>query len=141
MIYNYDRTDKWSILEYSKKLLGKTLEQAIAPDVIEARKGKGRLGQLVEEYFFGYDVNSNPDADFSDAGLELKVTPLKELKNKTLAIKERLVCTMIDYDADQDKPFEQSHVYLKCSFMLIMFYLHEADVPVQQLLPLHLYLL
>jgi hypothetical protein len=110
MIHNYDRTDKWSILEYSKKLLGKTLEQAIAPDVIEARKGKGRLGQLVEEYFFGYDVNSNPDADFSDAGLELKVTPLKELKNKTLAIKERLVCTMIDYDADQDKPFELSNL-------------------------------
>ena len=87
----YNAKDKWSILEYSKLLLGKSLEQAIAPEVIEARKGKGRLGQLVEEYFFGYDVNSNPDADFSDAGLELKVTPLKELKNKVLAIKERLV--------------------------------------------------
>ncbi len=131
---NYDRTDKYSILEYSKQLLGKTLEQAIAPDVIEARRGKGRLGQLVEEYFFGYDVNSNPDADFSDAGLELKVTPLKELKNKALAIKERLVCTMIDYDVDQNKSFEQSHVYLKCAYMLILFYLHKADVPVQQLL-------
>lgn len=134
MLYNYDRTSKWSILEYSKLLLGKTLEEAIAPNVIEARKGKGRLGQLVEEYFFGYDVNSNPDADFSDAGLELKVTPLKELKNKVLAIKERLVCTMIDYDADQSKAFEESHVYLKCAYMLILFYLHEADVPVQQLL-------
>ena len=130
----YNAKDKWSILEYSKLLLGKSLEQAIAPEVIEARKGKGRLGQLVEEYFFGYDVNSNPDADFLDAGLELKVTPLKELKNKVLAIKERLVCTMIDYDADQDKPFELSHVYLKCSYMLILFYLHEAEVPVQQLL-------
>lgn len=134
MDFNYNRTDKWSILEYSKQLLGKTLEQAIAPDVIEARRGKGRLGQLVEEYFFGYGVNSNPDADFSDAGLEVKVTPLKELKSKALAIKERLVCTMIDYDADQNKPFEQSHVYLKCALMLILFYLHEADVPVQQLL-------
>ena len=28
MDFNYDRTDKWSILEYSKRLLGKTLEQA-----------------------------------------------------------------------------------------------------------------
>ena len=134
MDFRYDRTDKWSILAYSTQLLGKTLEQAIAPDVIETRKGKGRLGQLVEEYFFGYDVNSNPDADFSEAGLELKVTPLKELKNKTLAIKERLVCTMIDYDADQSKPFEQSHVYLKCAYMLILFYLHQADIPVHQLL-------
>ena len=133
MKYKYKRNDKRSILEYSKQLLGKTLEQAIYPDVIEERQGKGRLGQLVEEYFFGYDVNSNPDADFSEAGLELKVTPLKELKNKALAIKERLVCTMIDYDEDQNRPFEQSHVYLKCAYMLILFYLHEAGVPVQQL--------
>ena len=102
----YDRSDKWSILEYSKQLLDKTLEQAVAPRVVVDRLGKGRLGQLVEEYFFGYDVNSNPDADFAEARLELKVTPLKELKNRALAIKERLVCTMIDYDADQKKTFE-----------------------------------
>ena len=137
MYFSYDKTDKWSILEYSKQLLGKTLEQAVFPRVIQARRGKGRLGQLVEEYFFGYDVNSNPDADFSDAGLELKVTPLKELKNKVLAIKERLVCTMIDYDADQNKAFKDSHVYLKCAYMLILFYLHRADVPVQNLLFLY----
>lgn len=134
MVFDYDKSDMWSILEFSTKLLGKTLEEAIAPDKIKVRSGKGRLGQLVEEYFFGYEVNSNPDADFSDAGLELKVTPLKELKNKTLAIKERLVCTMIDYDADQNKAFEESHVYIKCAFMLILFYLHKTDVPVQQLL-------
>ena len=134
MNFDYNKTDKWSILEYSKQLLGKTLEQAIYPDVIKDRRGKGRLGQLVEEYFFGYDVNSNPDADFSDAGLELKVTPLKKLKDKTLAIKERLVCSMIDYDADQKKSFCQSHVYRKCAYMLILFYLHEVDVPVQKLL-------
>jgi DNA mismatch repair protein MutH len=133
MDFNYDRTSKWSILEYSKQLLGKTLEEVIAPDTIEVRRGKGRLGQLVEEYFFGYDVNSNPDADFSAAGLELKVTPLKELRSRVLAIKERLVCTMIDYNADQSKAFEESHVYLKCSYMLILFYLHEANVPVQKL--------
>ena len=124
MVFNYDRADKWSILEYSKLLLGKTLEQAIAPDAIETRKGKGRLGQLVEEYFFGYDINSNPDADFSDAGLELKVTPLKELKNKVLAIKERLVCNMINYCEVVKDDFEHSHFYLKCQLMLLLFYLH-----------------
>lgn len=51
MDFNYNRADKWSILKYSKRLLGNTLEQAIAPDIISVRKGKGRLGQLVEEYF------------------------------------------------------------------------------------------
>ena len=134
MSFDYDRKDKWSILEYSKKILGKTLEQAVSPVEIKVRRGKGRLGQLVEEYFFGYGVNSNPAADFTEAGLELKVTPLKELKNKALAIKERLVCNMIDYDVDQKKTFEESHVYQKCAFMLILFYLHKAGIPVQQLL-------
>ena len=83
MIHSYDRTSKWSILEYSKRLLNKTLEEAIIPNQIEEEfRGKGRLGQLVEKYFFGYDINSNQEADFSEAGLELKCTPLKELTTK-----------------------------------------------------------
>ena len=101
----YDKTNKWSILEYSKQLLGKTLEEAIAPTQIEEFKGKGRLGQLVENYFFGYDINPNQEADFSEAGLELKCTPLKELTTRVLAIKERLVLTMIDYSEDHKKTF------------------------------------
>ena len=107
MVFNYDKTDKWSILEFSKKLLGKSLEEAVAPDVIDPKRGKGQLGQLVEVYFFGIDNNSRQEADFPEAGLELKVTPLKELKDKTLAIKERLVCTMIDFTKDQNVPIEQ----------------------------------
>ena len=97
MTQPYDRSDQWSILEYSKKLLGKTLEEAIAPTQIEELRGKGKLGQLVEKYFFGHELNLNQEADFSEAGLELKRTPLKELTTKVLAIKERLVLTMIDY--------------------------------------------
>ena len=120
-------------MEYSKLLLGRCLEEAIAPTEISERRGKGQLGQLVEEYFFGYDINSNQEADFSEAGLELKCTPLKELKTKALAIKERLVLTKINFDEDYKKPFEESHVYTKCMYMLILFYLHEAGVPVQQL--------
>lgn len=133
MVFNYDKTDKWSILEYSKQLLGKTLEDAVYPDVIDPKRGKGQLGQLVEVYFFGIENNSRQEADFPEAGLELKVTPLKRLKNKKLAIKERLVCTMIDFTEVQSVPFEESHVYLKCHYMLIPFYLHKDNVPVQQL--------
>ena len=133
MVFDYDKTNKRSILEFSKKLLGKTLEEAVAPVVIDPKRGKGQLGQLVEYYFFGIENNSRQEADFPEAGLELKVTPLKELKNKTFAIKERLVCTMIDFTKDQGVPFEKSHIYLKCAFMLIPFYLHKEGVPVQQL--------
>ena len=133
MSINYDKTNKWSILEFSKQLLGKSLEEVVAPVVIDPKRGKGQLGQLVELYFFGIENNNRQEADFPEAGLELKVTPLKELKDKTLAIKERLVCTMIDFTKDQTVPFEQSHIYLKCAFMLIPFYLHRDGVPVQQL--------
>lgn len=134
MTLPYDKTSKWSILEYSKQLLGKTLEEAVAPQVIEEGKyGKGSLGQLVQKYFFYQDINSNPDADFQEAGMELKCTPLKTLVNKTLAIKERLSLTMINYTEDQKKSFEESHVYMKCMYMLIIFYLHAANVPAHQL--------
>lgn len=133
MIYDYDKTSKKSILEFSKRLLGKTLEEAVAPDVIDPHRGKGNLGQLVEVYFFGIENNTRQEADFPQAGLELKVTPLKELKSKALQIKERLVCTMIDFNEDYKYSFEESHFYLKCAYMLILFYLHQANVPAQQL--------
>ena len=133
MVFDYDKTDKWSILEYSKRLLGKSLEEAVAPDVIDPKRGKGQLGQLVEEYFFGLENNSRQEADFPEAGVELKVTPLKQLRDESYAIKERLVCTMIDYTHDPLVPFGQSHVYMKCALMLIPFYLHQEGVPVQRL--------
>ena len=52
MTQAYDRASKWSILEYSKRLLNKTLEEAIVPNQIEEEfRGKGRLGQLVDELY------------------------------------------------------------------------------------------
>lgn len=129
----YDITDKYSIWEYSKNLLGKTLEETVGRELNEDNTGKGRLGQMVERYFFGYEPNSNPTPDFEEAGVELKCTPLKELTNKGLQIKERLVCSMIDYNEDHKHTFKESHVYVKCAIMLILFYLHKAQVPVQHL--------
>lgn len=72
----FDNSDFYSIYEYSKKLIGKSLSEII-PNEIEEMKGKGKLGQLVEKYFFGYAPNSRSEADFAQAGLELKCTPLK----------------------------------------------------------------
>ena len=64
MTFNYDKASKMSILEFSKKLLGKTLEEAVAPVIIDPKRGKGQLGQLVELYFFGIENNSRQEADF-----------------------------------------------------------------------------
>lgn len=123
----YNNKDITSIFNYSKQLVNKCLRD-FAPDADE-HKGKGGLGQLVEELFFKYDINSRQEADFAFVNAELKCTPLKKsAKDEELLIKERLVCSMINYTEDWDKSFENSHFYKKCLIMLIMFYLHEKNV-------------
>lgn len=129
----YDKTNPYSIYEYSKKLLGHSLREVVENNALRTRRGKGQLGQLVEELYFKYDVNSNRTPDFEKAGLELKCTPLKELKNNDLQIKERLVCNMIDYMSVINEKFEESHFLKKCSLMLLLFYLHKKDVDVLDL--------
>lgn len=123
----YNNKDITSIFNYSKQLVNKCLRD-FAPDADE-HKGKGGLGQLVEELFFKYDINSRQEADFAFVNAELKCTPLKKsAKNEDLLIKERLACSMINYTEDWNKSFEQSHFYRKCLIMLIMFYLHQSNV-------------
>ncbi len=122
----YNEKDIFSIFNYSKRLVHKCLRD-FAPDASE-HGGKGSLGQLVEELFFGYDLNTRQEADFSVAGAELKCTPLKLSAEHVLLIKERLACSMINYQTDWDKTFEESHFYQKCLIMLIMFYLHNSNV-------------
>lgn len=124
---SYDITDPMSIFHFSRHLIGNSLRSIVGDLSVEhKRRGKGGLGQMVEELFFGYRVNSNQAADFAEAGVELKCTPL--LKSKTEAdsyrIKERLVCTMIDYFEIVNTPFEKSHLITKCQLMLLLFYQH-----------------
>jgi len=121
----FDSTNPMSIFDYSRHLMGKTLHSLFGDEVIDRmRKGKGGLGQMVEELFFNYDINSNREADFADAHVELKCTPLLKSKDGTYRIKERLVCTMIDYFEIVDTAFEDSHLISKCRLMLLLFYLH-----------------
>ena len=131
--FKYNRTDVLSIFNYSKELIDKTLNSVVGEEKIHSRNGKGQLGQLVEELYFEYEVNSNPTPDFEEAGVELKCTPLKTLNDGTFQIKERLVCNMIDYGKVINEPFEESHFFKKCAIMLLLFYLHEANVEVYDL--------
>lgn len=73
----YDYTSKESILEYGRKLLGKSLRE-LHPEACEYSTGKGRMGQSVEKYHFGYTPNSEAEPDFAEAGVELKCTPMKQ---------------------------------------------------------------
>lgn len=121
---DYDRADAESIFEYSRRILGKTLRECVGENLSRSRKGKGGLGQLVEECFFGYAVNGRQEADFAEANLELKCTPLKKNAKGGLCIKERLVCTMIDFSEVAETNFDDSRFLLKCRLLLLLFYLH-----------------
>lgn len=122
----YNKYSAISIFEYSKGLLGKTLRE-FAYEGYSPKKGKGGIGQMVENLYFLLETNNNPEADFSSARMELKCTPLKLAKNNDYLIKERLVCNMINYCDVVKEDFEQSHFYLKCQLMLLMFYLYKKD--------------
>lgn len=99
----YDKTSIASIFAYSQKLIGHSLRELVSEEEQEASKlqgqGKGGLGQMIEELFFHYPINSDPAPDFREAGMDLKATGLKKLMSGELQIKERLVCDMIDYEA------------------------------------------
>lgn len=58
----YNSKDKDSIREYARKLLNSSLREFYGQELTHRfnnRKAKGRLGQVIEEEFFGYKVNSN----------------------------------------------------------------------------------
>lgn len=120
----YDKTSPESILQYARQLLGKSLWE-LHPEAHALQTGKGGLGNAVEKYHFGYDPNSKSEADFYEAGVELKCTPLKKLPDGSMVSKERLVLNMIDYVEESKKSFFESSFWKKNELILLMFYLHE----------------
>lgn len=90
--------------------------------------GKGAIGTVIEESWFGYTPNSESEPDFPEVGVELKVTPYIRGRNGIRA-KERLVCNIINYMEEYDKTFQTSAFWHKCSTMLLMSYEHLADKP------------
>ena len=90
--------------------------------------GKGAIGTVIEESWFGYSPNSESEPDFPEAGVELKVTPYVRGKNGIRA-KERLVCNIINYMDEYTKTFSTSSFWCKCNTMLLMSYEHLKGVP------------
>lgn len=130
----YDKTDPISIFEYAKPLIGHTLRELVGDDAINEfisknkSQNKGELGQMVEELYYHYKPNSSPEPDFEEAGVELKTTGLKKLKDLSLQIKERLVIDMINYEEIIKETFEMSLFYRKFRLMLLLFYLYKKGV-------------
>ncbi len=112
------------LLEKLNKIKGKKLGEIDDSNILDNPNNKGGVGQVIQKYL-GKDLDSDPNADFPEAKLELKVTGLLEYQSKNKGAyhaKERLVLTMINYMEDYDKSFEESHLVNKCNDMLITCY-------------------
>ncbi len=123
-----DITSADSIIKFAKKLKNKTLRQACSEEIEKhGYKGKGNFGQILEKFYFGYNPNSDSEPDFKEAGLELKSSPLKILKNGEFRSKERLVLNIINYLEVYKEDFENSSFWKKNAHLLLVFYLYEKD--------------
>jgi DNA mismatch repair protein MutH len=123
----YNPKDKKSIIDYAKLLKDKSLRQVCDVSAIKNnRKGKGHFGQILEEFYFHYKPNSDSEPDFPIAKLELKSSPLKQLKNNEYRSKERLVLNIINYFNVINQNFENSDFIKKNASILLVFYFHQA---------------
>lgn len=127
--YNRKLT-KEEIEEIGSQVVGKTLgELTNFNDDLDNLNNKGSIGEMIEQRVFGYSPNNNAEPDFFDAGIELKVTPIKKNKNGTYSAKERLVLNIINYMEEYKYNFENSNFWYKNEHLYLMFYLFEEDVP------------
>lgn len=147
MDYKYDRSDKDSIEEYAQRLLNKSLNKLNGNNKdskFNNEKSKGKLGQTIEEEYFGYKVNSRQEADFNEVEVELKVAPLRSITKKTksnsireqlgYSAKERIVLSIINYFKLNEETWENNSIMKKCKELLLMFYMNEKDMPKEDLI-------
>lgn len=124
----------------SKSAIGKSINDILNEKVItiEDKKdndylNKGGLGQMVEEVLFGLQTNNDSEPDFAKAGIELKVTPYKKLKDGKLSAKERLVLNIIDYMNEYKNEFQSSHFWFKNNTIQLLLYLWEPNKNIKDL--------
>lgn len=131
----YDPTDADSILRFGLKIEGKTAREICAISGVSdpsARPGwrgsKGVLGDVMEAYY-GIPKNNSPMADFPEAGVELKVLPIKRgARTGGLLVKEPTSISMIDYVTLPSETWEgPAAVRKKLERILFAFFVIEAS--------------
>jgi DNA mismatch repair protein MutH len=126
---DYDERSVQSIVDYAGRLIGRTLAEVVdLPDSVSESKGKGKLGQLVEKYFFEIQPPNSHAPDFPEAGLELKTTGVVKGPKQPFLAKERLVLTNINFNTIHLESWESSTLLTKCKLMLLLFYLFDSEV-------------
>ena len=113
---------KAEVLSRAKEAIGLTILEIDKTGRIAT--GKGAVENIIEESWFGLTVNNESRPDFEEAGVELKVTPYKKIRNGEIRAKERLVCNIINYMEENLSDFYNSSFWNKCNTMLLMSYEH-----------------
>lgn len=117
------------LLNKAQSLKGKTISDLLeGNDII---KGKGAIGNLIEEYGFGLPNNNDAEPDFKNLGIELKVFPLKKLSKGQLTAKERTKICSINYKGLIKENWPDSHARNKLKKILFVFYLYDKSFPVK----------
>lgn len=140
MLFDYDRSSADSILHYARQLEGRTfleIKREFNPDpetddeeaLTEDTNAKGQLGNFLEKNFFGYEPNSVQEADFKEAGVELKQTCIDLKKNGEYTAGERLSITNISFEEPVEHDFYKSHVWEKIRCILLIHYLRDKTIP------------
>lgn len=154
MLFDYDDTNIDSIFKYAKKLEGMTFQQVIeeyyrSPKnfyvnlahtgdetadysatynaTLPSKEAKGQLGNILEQYYFGYKLNGTQQADFSKVGAELKLTCINQKKNGEYTAGERLSITNISYKEPVEDDFYLSHIWNKIAKILLIHYLRDKS--------------
>lgn len=127
---------KDQLYKKAQEILNKNIRQFIPREEISEIEDKIRkyagsrkwfLWDLIEVYLFGLPNNGRAEADFQEAGVELKTTPIKKHNKYGYSAKERLVFSMIDYMNISEETWEKSSFLRKNKVLLLMFYLYLRD--------------
>lgn len=120
-----DYKTKYEILKRAQEAIGIPIGDIDKTGRLKT--GKGAIGTVIEESWFGYHPNNEAEPDFPEAGVELKATPYIKT-SKGISAKERLVCNIINYMTEYNKTFKTSDFWHKCQSILLMSYEHKKDV-------------
>ena len=130
-LFNYDITNEKSIIERARLLKGKSLNDILVSSPLSKEiintANKGRVGNLIEKHWFGIDNNNLSEPDFKEVGIELKVSPIKEMKSNILAVKERTKICRINYQTLVNEEWSESHAKSKLNKILFIFYKHDFN--------------
>lgn len=124
-----DKKNKW-ILEIQEEIKNKTIKTLIKSKKINI-SDKGAIGKIIEN-LFGVQNNSRKSADLDELGIEIKSTPMKIMSDNTFSSKERIVCSIINYNnLVNESDFYKSDFYKKNKKLLIVFYHYLPNKSIQ----------